>query len=263
MQNILNKNPNTHTAPISNIQTSTKDEILQVNWADRPAEELLFSLKQKILSKPWMSPHHKKWMTDKVEVLFQNKDQIWLEKLDKGIEFNNQKLILNTPEGQLKFASHQAGYEEVKNIPWLEKNRNIRTRNPEAKGKEWLYANRSAIEKMKEAGKKICTEKQLLAAANIFPWDSECTADKCSTKVKDFFDLLGVEQYGSYSPYTIDDQPAGWRSNHHRFLWSSTDKSYLWCREKGKDENGIEYPESGKLLNYHKDCALGVWFLEE
>jgi hypothetical protein len=101
---------------------------------------------------------------------------------------------------------------------------------------------------MRNMGKRICTNKEYIAAINILPcWDI-LDESNSSTKVKDFFDLLWVTQLGVRSSSgNWDDSGRG-----------------LWSVSEGWDINydigclGIK----GKLSKINGKSALGLWFIE-
>lgn len=209
----------------------------------------LSDLQNKILSKPNMTAHHKQWFQKKTDELIKNKDKDGLEQLDKNIDFTEKGwLIVNTPNWPLKFAPRQAKLEDIKNIDWLKEGENFWTENKETK-KKWLWANFEASKKMRKSGKKICSDEQYLAAANAFPWEYTLNKDNWSTKVKNFFDLLWVDQYGLRDP-------DGYWYNNNRILWSSSIDGNKAC------SMGC-YADGGILNRSNKGYGFGVWFLED
>ncbi|MFA6256460.1 MAG: hypothetical protein WC606_04720 [Candidatus Absconditabacterales bacterium] len=192
--------------------------------------------------------HHRTWLKNKTDELVNAGDKAGLEQLNKCIDFDNGKLILNTKLGKLKFAPKQATFDDVKNINGIKEGKNVWAENKESK-KKGLRANFDAIQKMRDAGKKICSDEQFLAAANIFPGGDELTKGTRSTKTKDFFDLLGVEQYGFRNPN-------GKWNKDHRYLWSAS--------ASGNDAFDMKcYDAGGILVLNTQHYGFGLWFLED
>jgi len=216
---------------------------------DPENEEEIISLQNEIMerAKKW-TKHHQDRLQKKTNELVKNEDKTGLEQLNKWIDFDNWKLILKTKLGDLKFAPKQATYHDIKHIDWIKKDKNVWTENKESK-KSWLRANHEAVMKMKNAGKKICSDEQFLAAANVFPGWDELSSGNRSTKAKDFFDLLGADQYGFRGP-------GGRWDGFYRRLWSS---SASWV-------NACHMNCVGTKGGLHRDSqyyGLGVWFLED
>ncbi len=218
---------------------------------DPENDERTILIQRQIMEKAnkWTA-HHRTWLKKKTDELVNNEDKAGLEQLNKWIDFDNGKLILNTKLGTLKFAPQQASYDDIKDIDWIKKDKNVWTENKETK-KSWLRANFDAVKKMRAAGKKVCDKDQLLAAANVFPWwwdDVQNAVDR-STKVKDFFDLLWVNQYGFRNP------TGGWNTLNRNLRSSSGswDDAYrMGCNDS-----------KGRFAQNNQDYGLGVWFLED
>lgn len=213
-------------------------------------EKQFLALKEDIINKPNATTRHKEWLKDKVDKLMKLEDLEWLQQLNTNINFtDNHWLAITTPQGVLKFKPNQATYDDVKDIDGIKNNKNIWTENTASK-KKWLRANFDAVQKMRTNGKKkICDKDQFLAAANAFPWGDILGESNRSTKTKDFFDLLWVDQYGLRGP------DGTWYGDS-RCLWSASaswdDAFYMGC-----------YDSEGTLDRGTQDCGFGVWFLED
>lgn len=212
-----------------------------------------YFLQKEIMKKAekW-TEHHRFWLKIKTYELVKNNDEKSLEQLNKVIDFTEKSgLIINTLDWQLKFAPKQASFDDVKDIPGLKNEENIWTENKVTR-KKWLRVNFEAIQKIKEAEKKICNIKQYIDAVNAFPWTNQLTKNNRSEKVKDFFDLLWVNQFGFCFP-----NEAGWNTSICN-LWTGSESDFL-----DRAYSILCGPNVGMVGRHVKYSALGVWFLEE
>lgn len=221
-----------------------KEDLMQILKNDEieSQKKNLIPIQQEILTKPYMTPHHKNRLQKKTDELIKARDKVWLKKLKKGIDFTEKwGLIVHIAfQWDIKFAPKQATFEDIKGIDWLELDKNVRTKN-DANGQIWLWIDFEAVEKIRNAGKKICTTEEYANVADAFP------GINFSMKIKNFVDLLWVEQIGYYYK--------------GRNLWSdSFDGRYLWEMEWSRIER---HRDGGDLQQHAINDGLGVRFLED
>jgi len=134
-------------------------------------------------------------------------------------------------------------YEMVKNLDWIELDKNCRIR-------EWyFYCNFNAVEIINKKY-HIPTKDEWINLINetIKEWEDLDEYNR-STKVKDFFDLLWIKQCGFRNPN------GGWHEVD-RYLWSA---SASWVY----GYNMTCCDSEGKLLQNNQNYGFGVWFLED
>lgn len=220
-------------------------------------EKHLIFLQQEILAKPYMTQHHRTRLQKKTNQLINDQDAEWLEKMNKWIAFSERWwVIFNTSKGQLKFAPQQATYDDVKDIEGIKEYKNILIKNTST-GQEGLWGNFDAIKELDKAGKKICTPEQYLAAVNVFSWWGDVFDDYSSTRIKDFFWLLWVQQIGFYL-----DEKKDWKDGFDGKYLQSGDNVHkgiraYQCTIKCHSDNWILTWWSSEY------DFLGIWFLED
>lgn len=239
---------------LKNLSEECRKNLIAVieSTVQQEKEKHLIFLQQAILAKPYMTEHHRTRLQKKTNQLINNQDAEWLEKINKWIAFSERWwVIFNTPDGQLKFAPHQATYDDVKDIEGIKEYKNILIKNTST-GQEGLWANFDAIKELDKAGKKICTDEQYIAAVYELPWWPQSIESGLLTSVKDFFELLWGEQIGFY--YNVDNT---WRDGFDgQHLWSSSeDKINRWKMKCNR--------EYGRLGTSNENDFLGIWFLED
>lgn len=220
-------------------------------------EKKILALQKEILQRVDRNWPRYQWerfrtITDK---LVAEKDEEMLRMLNEKVDFTKSGwLIFFTPEGPVKMAPRQATYEEIKDIPGIEIGKNVRTKN-ENSWQKWLRVNFEAVEKIEAMGKRICSEKEYMNMINIFPRGNEIWENIKSPKVKDFLELLWVDQVWCYT------------KENDRWV-DSFDGMYLWIGKKCGKKCGIRcgircHSEEGCIDEHCKDDGLGIWFIEE
>lgn len=196
---------------------------------DKKSWELLLSyLKNKILSKPNMSPTDKENMKKSIKYLVDNKIYTSgnLEKLNAinygtnfieigGVKFSREKLI---PKEKFKPVANQYGVFESKK-EWIFKSKKEHIFKTNYNGKDEYYLSTDAyIKEAKKQGKKVIKDEDIRKALACLPTEFEFKSDyKWCGSAYILWNILNL----SMSGYVTTDGK-WWEKDNHGYLSSAS-----------------------------------------